>query len=271
MGRNASGSTLVKQPTPPWRTPVILAAVAVFVIAVVMGIALLTKPGGSHNATAPPAAQQPTSAPTTTVPIAVPEFRFVPLWPFASQAEVLAWQDSYHSGGHQPWHLDPAATALSFTRNYLGYTNIDRVVGNTATSDEMWVSVGFDDPTGKAVISAAIHLARFGGGADAAWEVVGTRDTTLTLTTPSYGASARSPVTVGGSITGVDENLRVQVRQLARSAPLGEASGAVGGDHAAWKLTVPFAGAAHGALTIAVSTGGHVAAVERFAITGVRY
>ena len=112
---------------------------------------------------------------------------------------------------------------------------------------------------------------RFGTGDDAPWEVVGTTDTGLVLETPDYGTTARSPVTVAGTITGVDESLRVQVRQASSSAPLGEACClAGGGDNSPWRTAVAFEGATDPALTIVVSTGGHVQGVERFAITGVR-
>ncbi len=102
--------------------------------------------------------------------------------------------------------------------------------------------------------------------------MVGTNDTTLSLLTPAYGTTVRSPVTVGGRITGVDESLRIQVRQIDRSTPDGPVAGIpAGGVDTPWTATVPFTAASGSVLTIAVSTGGHIAAVERFAITGVRY
>jgi hypothetical protein len=60
-----------------------------------------------------------------------------------------------------------------------------------------------------------VHHVRFGPQSDAPWEVVGSDDTTFTVETPAYGALVTSPVTVAGRITGVDENVRVAVRQLA--------------------------------------------------------
>jgi hypothetical protein len=101
--------------------------------------------------------------------------------------------------------------------------------------------------------------------------VVGTKDTTLTLTQPRYGATARSPMTVGGRITGVDESIRVQVRQPSTASPLGESAGIpAGGQSTPWSVRVPFHGATAPALTVVASTGGHVVDVEQFAITAVR-
>jgi len=43
-----------------------------------------------------------------------------------------------------------------------------------------------------------------------------------------------------------------------------------GGQAAPWSLIVPFYAAPGQVITIVVHTGGHVATVERFAVTGVR-
>jgi Immunoglobulin-like domain of bacterial spore germination len=199
------------------------------------------------------------------------EFRYPPLWPFSSQAEVDAWRQQHEAQGSQPWHLDAEATALAFTTGYLGFGEIDQVVARDVRDREAWVSVGYDPGSGGLSTAAVVHLVRFGPGDDAPWEVVGTRDTDLTLDTPAYGSGVSTPVTVGGRITGVDESLRVQVRQASSETPIGEECCLpAGGDDTPWRATVSFSGATSPALTIVVSTGGHVQGVERFAITAVR-
>jgi Immunoglobulin-like domain of bacterial spore germination len=208
--------------------------------------------------------------PTSSSGDAGAEFRYPPLWPFSTQAEVDAWRQQHAAQGTQPWHLDAEATALAFTTGYLGFGEIDQVVASDVRDREAWVSVGYDTGSGSPSTAAVVHLVRFGPGDGAPWEVVGTRDTDLTLETPSYGSSVSSPVTVGGRITGVDENLRVQVRQASSQAPIGEACCLpAGGQGTPWRTTVSFSGATDPALTIVVSTGGHFQGVERFAITGV--
>ncbi|MGW0558782.1 hypothetical protein ACWDZ6_32150 [Streptomyces sp. NPDC002926] len=57
------------------------------------------------------------------------------MWPFATLAEAQAWQRDYRAGGHQPWHLDPGQTALSFTQGYLGFRDIGRISARTARAD----------------------------------------------------------------------------------------------------------------------------------------
>lgn len=163
----------------------------------------------------------------------------------------------------------PAAFG-QLSQNYLGYREVDQILGRKVSGDQAWVNVGIKLPNGDTSVAATVHLVKIGTGSDAPWEVVGTEDTTLSLTTPRYGSTITSPVTAGGRITGVDENLRVRIWRLG-SGKAGESAGVpAGGDNAPWSTKVRFSAPAGSVLTIAVSTGGHVAAVERFAITGVR-
>lgn len=270
-------------PTPQRRSTllVVLVAAAVILAAAAVLVAVTTRDSGHDTATTPPTGP---TAPITSVPgtstatstsgnATTPSqggFGYQPLWPFGAVADAVAWQREANPGGHQPWHLDAGYIALMFTQQYLGYTGIDKTVKVSDQGEQAWVSVGFVNPNGATAVAAVIHLARIGQGADRPWEVVGTEDTTLTLTTPAYGAAVHSPIAVGGSITGVDESLRVQVRGLGHEQPVGQSSPMqAGGTNAAWKTSIPINGGCPGTLTLAVATGGHVADVERFAVTGV--
>jgi hypothetical protein len=192
------------------------------------------------------------------------------MWPFATLTEAQAWEREFRSGGHQPWHRDPAQTALSFTQGYLGFKEIDRITSRKVSGSDARIGVGRSGPEPGGT-AAVVHLVRYGTGPDAPWEVVGTDDTTFSLTMPEYGSVVRSPVLTGGRITGVDESIRVQVRQPSSAASLGTScctSG--GGTRQPWKTSVSFAGTGGQVLTIVASTGGHVAEVERFTVTAVR-
>jgi hypothetical protein len=193
-----------------------------------------------------------------------------PLWPFASLEEVRSWQRSNRSGGHSPWHLDAAQTALSFTSGFLNFKGIDQVTSRKVNGDDAHIGVGArteGDLTGTA---AVVHLRRVGTGNDRPWEVVGTDDTDLTLTTPAYGSHVTSPVRIGGRITGVDESIRIQIRRASKGTPVGTSCCvSAGGERTPWSARVTFTGTSGQVLTIAASTGGHLAEVERFAVTGV--
>ncbi|MBN9110737.1 MAG: hypothetical protein J0I34_18400 [Pseudonocardia sp.] len=236
-----------------------------------------TGSGAGAPTTAPTTAGGSTVAPTTAGPAPTTSAgptsepdrtaAFAPLWPFADASEAAAWQREYATGGHQPWHLDPGATALAFAAA-LGLTGIDQVTSSQVAGDQAWAGVGHALPERPAATAAVVHLVRLGTGVDRPWEVVGTHDTTLTLDTPAYGTAAGSPVAVGGEITGVDESLRVQVRSAGAARPLGDTCCLpAGGERQRWATTVTVHG--RGLATIVVSTGGHVAEVERFAVTAV--
>lgn len=290
-----STATLDKTPETPGhsrRTWWIVGAIVAVVIVVIAAVALvLTRhdaPRAAGPTPSPPAAQQPTVQPSAQQPSAqpvppaaptgpagtptTPAFRFLPLWPFGSVPDAIAWQREASPGGHQPWRLSPDLTALAFTANYLGFETVDRSLGTTMRGDQAWVRLGWRLPNGADSVAAVVHLARIGEGDNPPWEVVGTEDSTLTLDIPVYGARVTSPVTVGGLITGVDESLRVQVRGLDSPGVLGEVSGSpAGGEKQPWSVRVSFRGSSGAVRTIVVSTASHTGpGISRFAITGVR-
>jgi hypothetical protein len=226
----------------------------------------------SASPTASPTPSPPTSAPASAPGSATPApFAYQPLFPFESLAEVRAWQASYASSGHQAWHLNPGLTALAFTQGYLGFSRIGKLAALRISGGDAHVTVGFHRPDGHVSAAAVIHLVKYGSGRNVPWEVVGTDDTTLTLDVPAYGGIATSPVRIGGKITGVDESLRAEVHRLGAGGPVGSfCCQPAGGQASPWSFSVPFHATPGQVITIVVHTGGHVAAVERFAVTGAR-
>ena len=228
-------------------------------------------PSASHPSPSPSSARA--SAPATapgSAPASAP-FAYQPLFPFGSVADVQAWQASYAAGGHEPWHLNPGLTALAFTQGYLGFDHVDKVAAVSLRAGDARVTVGFHRPDGHVSAAAVLHLVKYGSGKYVPWEVVGTDDTTLTLDIPVYGGTATSPVRIGGKITGVDESLRAEVHRLGSSGPVGTyCCRPAGGRATPWSFSVTFHAPPGQVITIVVHTGGHVAAVERFAVTGVR-
>src|SRR5215470_17976973 len=92
-----------------------------------------TSPSASpHGSAAVPApATAPASAPSP--------FAYVPLFPFGNLAAVRAWQASYASVGHQPWHLNPGCTALAFMQGYRGNRHINKVAALTINGGDAQV------------------------------------------------------------------------------------------------------------------------------------
>ncbi|MGZ4678031.1 MAG: hypothetical protein ACXVJ7_11525 [Acidimicrobiia bacterium] len=193
----------------------------------------------------------------------------VPLYPFANLDEVAQWQQAYAANGTQADRLDASATALGFA-HFLGYTDVDRVIGSREDSAGMHVSVGFRavDTTGPTV-SAVVHLIRYGSGKVVPWEVVGTDDTDFSIDSPTSGASVASPLQVSGTISGVDESITVHVQQLHANGYLGTTCCIPGGGQASpWALTVTFSAPTDPVVIISASTGGHVRDHERFTVVG---
>jgi hypothetical protein len=231
---------------------------------------------GSSGSSPTSSAATTASAGTPTAPVSTSpspaSFAHVPLWPFPSVAAAETWQQQAGSGGHQAWRLDAAQVALAFTRQYLGFTGIDRVVSKQAGADDAHVGVGYATEGNHPGTAAVVHLVRIGSGSgsDRPWEVVGTDDTDFSLTRPRYGSTVTHSVEVGGHISGVDESIRVTARQLSGVAGsfccLPAGGGETGQD---WKARLELTHPRPGPVTIVASTGGHLLDVERFTVTGV--
>lgn len=252
--------------------PILLVVLAVLVALVVLAVRVFGKEPDSR-ATAEDRAATPTTAPkaTTSSPAVRAGETEPALWPFRTPEEARRWQVEQAPDGHSPWHHDAEATALAFTTGYLGFTGIDTVVRSDIEVGEAIVEVGYRAESGKIARAAALRLIRFGVGPDAPWEVVGTVDDTMSITEPAPGVEITSPVRVGGLISGVDESIRVQVRDPSAQQPIGESCcQPAGGENSPWSVPVSYDGASGATLTIVASTGGHVADVERFVVTGAR-
>ena len=194
----------------------------------------------------------------------------LPLWPFQTADQASAWLQGRRAGTPDPQQRsDAAATALAFTREFLGYTGIDQITSATGSATDRLIGLGQVTESGAVLAAATLRLLRFGPEPDAPWVVVGTQDAASVLARPGYGATVGASFMVGGRITGVDEALRVSV--LAPGAGLLGSAGpvGVGGVDQAWSVPVTRAGTAPGSvLTVAVATGGHLFDVEWFAVSG---
>jgi hypothetical protein len=249
----------------------IAAAAAVIAVAVGVGWSSSQKHQVQvgHEPTVTTSPASPTAPATTVTPSPTPALPsgYLPLYPFSSGEEVARWETSksLYLG-----YLNPGQTALGFAR-YLGYTGINEVLGIRSAYDGDHVAVGFTVASAPPHTVAVVHLVRFGPGDGAPWEVVGTDDTTLTLTSPPYGSRLQTPLSTGGTITGVDESITVEVFQAGSPTPVADSCcHAAGGTSSPWSVAIPGPLPDHGILIIAAATGGHIAPVERFAVTGVR-
>jgi hypothetical protein len=261
-----------------WRLP-ILAAAAVVLVAVGGTVAIRAAHGSRTPAPAAsrPAPSSAAPSPTSAAPSPSGAASTTPPTPVSSSPLLRPTPPpSGLPAGYEPlWPLDAAGhgqpagtaenTALAFTRQYLGFTEITMVTSSRYDDRGAHIGVGYRNPAGQLATAAVLHLLQYAGNGP--WEVVGSDDTTLTLEQPAYGSAVSSPLTAGGHVTGVDENIKVVIRSQANGV-VGSAPGLpAGGQNTPWHITVSFTGS--GVLTVVASTGGHLQAVERFAIQGV--
>lgn len=225
-----------------------------------------TASGGSPSAAAGTSSR--TASPSTTVAMrgSPRQFVNVALWPFDSPQAADQWVQQ--AGDSDAWRFDAGQTALRFVNEYLGFTEVNQIVGVDERGDHAWVKVG--QSVGNSTHTAAnIHLQRVGSAVVAPWVVVGTEDDSLTLDSPAYGSTVvGQTISAGGKITGVDECIGVRVLQQGRT--LGEARCVMaGGSSSPWSNPVTISGVQPVPVTVVASTGGHYARVENFAITGL--
>ena len=100
----------------------------------------------------------PTAPPTMVATTAPASFQYVPLWPFASQQEADRWLRDDAPNGHLPWHAEEDTTALYFTQNYLGFTEINQTTNVTTKGNEAWVSVGYELPNLKVMTALRVRV-----------------------------------------------------------------------------------------------------------------
>lgn len=252
-------------PTERHRHAHVAAAITVLVVL----LAACGSSGGSEpsSSTSSRSSSTTTSSTTTTGGGAVLAPPLLALYPFQTDAEVAAWRDS----GNRPEFADAGKTALAFAQ-FLGYTDVNLVISSTSDDKGEHVTVGSVVPdTDQKTPAAVVHLVRYDAKPGAPWEVVGTDDTDFALTTPAYGATIASPLSVGGRITGIDESITVRVVQLHANGALGvQCCIAAGGQDSPWSGSVTFSNPTDPVLMVAASTGGHTRAVERFTVNGVR-
>ena len=104
---------------------------------------------------------------------------------------------------------DDAADRAGIHQAVPGVTEIDTGDQQPVRRQGAHIGVGYRNPAGQPATAAVLHLLQVRAGRQQPWEVVGSGDTTFTLEQPGYGSAVSSPTTVGGRITGVDENIRV--------------------------------------------------------------
>lgn len=180
-----------------------------------------------------------TSAPA--VPTTNTEFPELAIFPFTSAAAEQQWETDLADGGSN-WQTQPVDVATRWVADFLDAPSVDRVLSQTPVDggDAVDVTLGrvIEGENPNAVPVTKVHLVQFGK----AWIVTDASDPMgyLTVSTPEPGAAISSPVDVTGPAFGVDEGLKVEVRDATSSTSYGDANTSFGGGSGNWSVSVHF-------------------------------
>jgi len=225
-----------------WMRPAIaLGSVAALALAGVGVAAVISNSGNDRLAPEPPAStpsETPSETPTTT-PIATETFPAQAIFPFTSVDAEQGWEQDYASGGTQ-WEADPTQVSLHWVQDFLDQPGVDRVVDQQDDGKDKLVTLG-------RVLAAeghnlfkvtVVHLTKYGH----AWIVTGASDPNnyLSFSTPEAGGAIDTPVTVTGPAFGVDEAVKIDVRDATSTTSYGTTTVSFGNGTGQWRGHINF-------------------------------
>lgn len=230
-------------------TAAALGGVAVFAFSSLGESAERTLRQDRQPASRPPsstAAPAPVRSAPPTPPVSSPAYT---IWPYTSPPKVSSGPPSY---------LDPKQTALGFVR-YLQAAEVDQVLADetetTSAGAGRKVTLGRKMADGTVRAVTVVHLVRLGSGSTAPYAVTRAAGAyTLKITSPGLAAPVRSPLTVRGTIDGVHQSIRVEVRTPAGATPISAPVSAPGSATTGWSTPVSFAAPASGVGTLVART-----------------
>lgn len=140
-----------------------------------------------------------------------PAALFAGIWPFASAADVRAYE-----AGSDSAFRDPVATARAFAERYLGITGavtFDFRPGGNGAGE---VPVGFTGEGGRPATSptTVVAVRQLGTvGPSGAWTVVGATSPDIEVDAPVVAARVTSPLAVTGRARAFEGTVQVEVRE----------------------------------------------------------
>lgn len=178
---------------------------AVATAAVVVAVVALVSPG--RQAAPGPANHGPTTPPA----VRADSYVGPAIWPFTSDADARAWEQD---PGERAWASSEQQVAQRFARDVLHLEQVTAV----PDQDRMSLRQG----------GVEVGVARLAHREHGPWTVRSVDGGDLTVTAPTPGAAVVSPTTVVGRISGVHQNVQLQLvttdgRRLAEAgAPAGQ-------------------------------------------------
>jgi len=188
-------------------------------------------PGGLNSS-------QP-SASSTNEPIVLAPFPAQAIFPFTTISDEQGWQQDYNNGG-TTWQADPTQVATRWVQDYLDQPSVDHVISVADDNGDKLVTLGrvLQGEGNNLFPVTAVHLTKY----DAAWIVTSASDPNnyMTISSPTPGSTIKTPVTVTGPGFGVDEGIRLDVRDATSATSYGTANITVGNGIKEWSQGVNF-------------------------------
>jgi hypothetical protein len=146
-----------------------------------------------------------TAVPTVSPPTAVDDYADA-IWPFTSKAQADDWKADH---GTRPWANDKQQLVQHFVTDYLGLKDV--YAGEPCGTCTKVPLMDTPTPGASTADVGLVELTadQTGGGFNGPFSVLGVTSPTLKVTAPT--APITSPTTVGGTITGVDESIRLSL------------------------------------------------------------
>ena len=199
---------------------IVALAVAIGVIAVLIGVLVWPSDDAGDVATeptttlAPTTTATPTTGPSTTAPTTVT----------TAPAPVDTSTAVFPDASSEVRYDDPVAAARAFAVDFVGFT--DPVVGEfmpgDARSGEVEVRPMTNGPTTTVFVRQL--------GSDGTWWVLGSGTANIVIDAPTAGGAIASPVTVSGSALAFEGTVDVEIRQDGARQPIGTDVVTGGGD-----------------------------------------
>ena len=222
-----------------WLRPA-LALGSVATLAVIgIGAAVLVNNSGDDKVTV---GGTPTPAPSdtaTTTPIVAPDFPDQAIFPFTTATAEEGWEQDYSNGG-TTWEADPTQVATHWVQDYLDQPSVDRVIETSDDGSDRLVTLGrVLQAEGHQLFKVTtVRLTPY----KHAWVVTGATDPNdfLSITSPDPGGTVITPVTVKGPSFGVDEAVKLDVRDATSATSYGSTNVSFGNGSPPWQQSVNF-------------------------------
>jgi hypothetical protein len=208
-----------------------------------VGVAVLVSSSGDDKVTSTSNTSptpEPTATSTTAPVVDHAPFPAQGIFPFTTATAEEGWQQDYEQGSATQWEADPTQVAQHWVQDFLEQPAVDRVVSQSEDNGDELVTLGrIMQAESHAMVSVTtVRLTPY----DKSWIVIGASDpqSLVSFSSPSPGATVTTPLTVTGPAFGVDEVVRLDVRDATSTTSYGTDTASFGNGSGQWAGRIDF-------------------------------